>query len=60
MFKMVVQVTQCFETEAECAEFYEEIKGELRKHTEVSVNGHVVRKYTGFSPESPDGHEVET
>lgn len=58
MFKMIVHVTQTFDTEAEAAAFYDEIKGELRKHPDVHVNGQVVRKYTGFSPENPNGHEV--
>lgn len=58
MFKMIIHVTQTFETEAECEAFYDEIKGELRNHPELHVNGQVVRKYTGYSPENPDGHEV--
>lgn len=58
MFKMIVHVTQSFETEALALEFYEEIKGELRKHPDVHVNGQIVKKFTGYSPENPDGHEV--
>lgn len=58
MFKMIVHVTQSFATEAEALEFYEEVKGELRKHTEVHVNGQIVKKFTGYSPENPNGHEV--
>ncbi|MBA7635663.1 hypothetical protein ES703_43267 [subsurface metagenome] len=57
-FKMIVTVTQVFETELECSEFYDEIKGELRKHPDVHINGQVVRKYLGSSPQNPEGHEV--
>jgi len=59
MFKMIVHVTQSFETVPECQEFYEEIKGELRKHPNVHINGQVVQKFTGYSPENPNGHEVK-
>lgn len=56
-FKMIVHVTQEFETVPECEEFYEEIAGELRKHPLVHVNGQVVTKFVGYSPENPNGHE---
>lgn len=58
MFKMIVHVTQEFETPELALEFYEEIKGELRKHPNVHVNGQIVQKFTGYSPQNPDGHEV--
>lgn len=58
MFKMIVTVTQVFETEAEAQEMYTEVSGELRNHPDLHVNGQVVRKFTGFSPENPQGHEV--
>lgn len=59
MFKMIVHVTQTFETVSECENFYKEIKGELRKHPDVHVNGQIVKKFTGYSPENPNGHEVK-
>lgn len=59
MFKMIVHVTRSFETEAKAKAFYNEIKGELRKHPDVHVNGQIVKKFTGYSPEHPDGVEVE-
>lgn len=59
MFKMVVHVTQTFDTVEAAQVFYNEIKDELRKHPEVHVNGQIVKKFTGYSPENPDGHEVE-
>lgn len=58
MFKMIVHVTQSFETEQECSALYDEIKCDLRNHPDLHVNGQVVRKYTGYSPENPEGHEV--
>lgn len=58
MFKMIVTVTQVFESEVQAANAYDVIRHELRKHPELHVNGQVVRKYTGYSPENPQGHEV--
>lgn len=58
MYKMTVHVTQCFETVEECHDFYDEICGEVRKHPNVHVNGQITTKLTGYSPESPQGHEV--
>lgn len=59
MFKMIVHVTQTFETETEAQEFYTEIAGELRNHPDVHVNGQIVKKFTGYSPENPEGHGVD-
>lgn len=59
MFKMIIHVTQSFQTEAQARLFYDEIKGELRKHPNVHINGQVVRKYEGSSPENPEGHGGE-
>lgn len=59
MYKMIVYVTQVFETVEACDDFYEEISGELRNHPDIHINGQIVTKLTGYSPEHPDGHEVE-
>lgn len=58
MFKMVIHVTQTFDTEAQAANAYDVIRKELRKHPDVHVNGQVIKKFTGYSPENPEGHEV--
>lgn len=58
MFKMIVHVTQSFETVEAAQVFYNEIKDELRKRPDLHVNGQIIKKFTGYSPESPDGHEV--
>lgn len=58
MYKMIIHVTRVFETVAECQDKYEEVTGELRKHTDLHINGQIVSKYTGYSPEHPQGHEV--
>lgn len=57
-FKMIVHVTETFETEPEALEKYDEVTGELRNHPELHINGQIVKKLTGFSPENPNGHEV--
>lgn len=59
MFKMIINVTQSFETVEAAQVFYNEIKDELRKYTDLHINGQIVRKFTGYSPENPNGHEVE-
>jgi len=59
MFKMIVHVTQSFETEAQAANAYDVIRRELRKHPDLHVNCQITKKFTGYSPDNPDGHEVE-
>lgn len=57
-YKMIIHVTKVFDTVTEADEFYEEIAGELRKHEDLHVNGLIVTRCTGYSPENPQGHEV--
>lgn len=59
MYKMIIHVTQEFETVDACDAFYEEITGELRKHPDLHINGQIVSKLTGYSPDHPDGREVK-
>ena len=58
MFKMIVHVTQSCVTVSEAQFGYYTLVGEIRKHPEVHVNGQIVKKFTGYSPEHPKGHEV--
>jgi len=60
MFKMVVHVTQEFETEAEAKTEYDEIRGDLVRNPNLHFNCQITKKFPGFSPENPDGHGVES
>lgn len=60
MFKMTVHITQVFETEAKALEMYDEIRGEVKHHPDLHLNCQITKKFTGYSPENPNGHEVET
>lgn len=60
MYKMIIHVTQEFETIESCEEFYDEVAGELRNHPDLHINGQIVTKLTGYSPQHPAGHEVES
>lgn len=57
-FKMIVHVTQTFETEVQAQNAYNEIANDLRKHEDLHVNAQIVKKFIGYSPEHPEGHEV--
>lgn len=59
MFKVIIHVTQSFETIGAANDFYKEVSGELRRHEDAHINGQVTNKFTGYSPEHPDGHEVQ-
>lgn len=54
MFKMIIVVMQSFETVESCEEFYEEIKGELLKHTKLQISGRVVSEFASHTPEPPE------
>ncbi len=58
MYKMIIHVTQEFDNVRSCEEFYHEITGELRQHPDIHINGQIVTKLVGYSPENPEGHEV--
>jgi len=54
--KLIIHLTQIVADEAEAEEVYNEIRGELRKHPALHVNGQTTRKYT---PSHPDGTPEE-
>jgi len=58
MYKLIVHLTKSFETVADCKAEYSRIVDEMKKHDGLHVNGQIVGKFTGYSPEHPDGHEV--
>ncbi len=58
MHKLIVIVTQVFETAVQAGNAYEEISGELRNHPDLHISGRVVVAQTAYSPEHPNGHEV--
>lgn len=59
MFKMIVHVTQSFDTVAQAQNFYNEIVLDLNKHKNIHINCQITKKFMGYSPESPKGHEVD-
>lgn len=59
MFKMIVHITQSMATEAAALAKYNLIRDKLKSHTDLHINGQVIKKYTGYSPENPNGHEVQ-
>lgn len=59
MFKMIVHVTQSFATEAEALSEYNKIRNDLKRNSQLHLNCQITKKFTGYSPENPDGHEIE-
>jgi len=59
MFKMIIHITKSFSTEAEALGCYENIHKKLGTESDLHLNCQITKKFTGYSPENPDGHEVE-
>lgn len=60
MFKMTIHVTQSFDTEAEAKGMYNEVRGDVKKHKGLHLNCQITKKFSGYNPTFPNGHEVES
>lgn len=59
MYKITIHITREFDSIEIAKAFYNKVVTQIRSYKDIHINGQIITKLTGYSPDNPDGHEVK-